>query len=113
MIDARQSRVEMREVTDGLWIWRLEHPHRKPGQGWDPIVASTYVESRGERLVLDPLAPPEQAKEFWERLDARPPTAAVVLKPDHVRDVEIFRVHDGMENRAAYVALLLQEHGRG
>src|SRR2546429_8386539 len=28
--------------------------------------------------------------EFWKRLDARPPTAVVVLKPDHVRDVDLF-----------------------
>jgi glyoxylase-like metal-dependent hydrolase (beta-lactamase superfamily II) len=26
----------------------------------------------------------------WKRLDARPPTAIVVLKPDHVRDVDVF-----------------------
>jgi glyoxylase-like metal-dependent hydrolase (beta-lactamase superfamily II) len=26
----------------------------------------------------------------WKQLDARPPTAAVVLKPDHVRDVDVF-----------------------
>src|SRR5256884_1685120 len=28
--------------------------------------------------------------EFWKRLDARPPTLVVVLKPDHVRDVDLF-----------------------
>jgi glyoxylase-like metal-dependent hydrolase (beta-lactamase superfamily II) len=28
--------------------------------------------------------------EVWARLDARPPTAVVVLKPDHVRDVDLF-----------------------
>jgi hypothetical protein len=33
-------------------------------------------------LVLDPLAPPNAPDELWARLDARPPTAAVVLKPD-------------------------------
>ena len=39
--------------------------------------------------MLDPLAPPE-GSEAWERLDAKPPTLAVVLKPDHVRDVDLF-----------------------
>ena len=34
----RQRPVEIRDVAPGLWIWRLEHPHWKPGQGWDPIV---------------------------------------------------------------------------
>ena len=40
--------------------------------------------------MLDPLAPPADADELWERLDGRPPTLAVVLKPDHVRDVDAF-----------------------
>jgi glyoxylase-like metal-dependent hydrolase (beta-lactamase superfamily II) len=44
----------------------------------------------GERLLLDPLAPAADAPELWERLDAQPPTAVVVLKPDHVRDVDLF-----------------------
>jgi hypothetical protein len=53
-------------------------------------VTSTCVESGGETLVLDPLAPPVDAAAVWERLDARPPTAIVVLKPDHVRHVDLF-----------------------
>jgi glyoxylase-like metal-dependent hydrolase (beta-lactamase superfamily II) len=53
-------------------------------------VASTCVESGGEVALLDPLAPPGDAEEIWARLDARPPTMVVVLKPDHVRDVDLF-----------------------
>jgi len=90
MKNDRQMPVEVRDVATGLWIWRLEHPHWKPGQGWEPLVACTCVESRGETLVLDPLAPSAHAAEVWKRLDARPPTAVVVLKPDHVRDVDLF-----------------------
>lgn len=86
----RPGKVEVREVAAGLWIWRAEHPHWMPGQGWEPLAASTYVESGSERLILDPLAPPAHAADVWGRLDARPPTAAVVLKPDHVRDVDLF-----------------------
>src|SRR5437867_11688979 len=89
MKPAPQPQVELRDVASGLWIWRLEHPHWRPGQGWEPIVASTCVESGGDTLVLDPLAPPENATEDCKRLDARPPTAVVVLKPDHVRDVDL------------------------
>ncbi|HEV8357036.1 MAG TPA: MBL fold metallo-hydrolase [Gemmatimonadales bacterium] len=85
-----QVQVELLDVAPGLWIWRLEHPHWRPGVGWDPVVTSTCVESGGETLVLDPLAPPDDAAEVWERLDARRPTAIVVLKPDHVRDVDRF-----------------------
>ena len=82
--------AEIRDVALGLWIWRVEHPDWAPGVGWDPPVTSTYVESGGEFALLDPLAPPEDATEIWERLDARPPTLVVVLKPDHVRDVDLF-----------------------
>ena len=82
--------VEIKDVAAGLWIWRLEHPAWKPGQGWEPLVASTCVESRGETLLLDPLAPHADATEVWERLEAHPPTAVVILKPDHVRHVDLF-----------------------
>lgn len=78
------------EVTDGLWLWRIPHPEWEPGPGGDRWVTSTFVESRGERAVLDPLAPPENAIEIWDRLDSEPPTIAVVLKPDHVRSVDQF-----------------------
>jgi glyoxylase-like metal-dependent hydrolase (beta-lactamase superfamily II) len=84
------SHVELRDVALGLWIWRVEHPHWKPGQGWEPIVTSTCVESQGETLLLDPLAPPPDADELWKRLDARPPTGVAILKPDHVRDLDLF-----------------------
>jgi hypothetical protein len=81
---------ELQDVAPGLWIWRLAHPDWRPGLDWEPLVTSTCVESGGEVAVLDPLAPPEDATEVWERLDERPPTLAVVLKPDHVRDVDVF-----------------------
>jgi hypothetical protein len=48
------------------------------------------VASGGEVAVLDPLAPHGDELEIWRRLDAQPPTLAVVLKPDHVRDVDLF-----------------------
>jgi glyoxylase-like metal-dependent hydrolase (beta-lactamase superfamily II) len=82
--------VEVHDVAPGLWLWRVEHPAWQPDVEWEPLVASTFVESGGERLVLDPLAPPDDASEVWERLDASPPTVVVVLKPDHVRDVDLF-----------------------
>jgi hypothetical protein len=82
--------VEIRDVAPGLWIWRQDHPSWNPHRGWPPLVTSTCVESRGEIALLDPLAPPEEAIDVWERFDARPPTVVVVLKPDHVRDVDLF-----------------------
>jgi glyoxylase-like metal-dependent hydrolase (beta-lactamase superfamily II) len=80
---------EVRDVAAGLWIWRLEHPDWTPESGWDPPVTSACVQSGGEVALLDPLAPPEES-EAWRRLDANPPTLVVILKPDHVRDVDLF-----------------------
>jgi hypothetical protein len=83
------ARVEVRDVPPGLWLWRVEHPTWQPGTAWEPLVASTVVESGGETLLLDPLVPPDES-EVWGRLEARPPTVVVVLKPDHVRDGDLF-----------------------
>jgi hypothetical protein len=81
---------EARDVSTGLWIWRVEHPDWRPELDWGPHVNSTCVTSAGEVALLDPIAPPQDAKEIWDRLDAAPPTVVVVLKPDHVRDVDLF-----------------------
>jgi len=88
MHDSRKTTIV--DVAPGLWLWRLEHPRWRPGLGWDPIVTSTCVTSGGETLVIDPLAPDEEATEVWARIDRRRPTAAVALKPDHVRDIDTF-----------------------
>ncbi len=77
------------DVAAGLWIWRLSYPDWHADAGWPEVVTSTCVESGGEVAVLDALAPPE-GSEVWQRLEAKPPTMAVVLKPDHVRDVDLF-----------------------
>jgi glyoxylase-like metal-dependent hydrolase (beta-lactamase superfamily II) len=82
--------AEVNDVAPGLWIWRVAHPAWAPELEWPETVTSTCVESRGEVALLDPLAPPEDATEVWERLDAEPPTMVVILKPDHVRDVDLF-----------------------
>ena len=82
--------TELRDVAPGLWLWRVEHPDWSPGAGWGPLVTSTCLECGGETVFVDPLAPPPSATEIWARIDARPPTTVVVLKPDHVRDVDLF-----------------------
>jgi glyoxylase-like metal-dependent hydrolase (beta-lactamase superfamily II) len=78
------------DVAPGLWLWRLPYPDWRPRPDWGPEVASTCLECGGEVVLVDPLAPPDAADEVWTRLDARPPTIVVVLKPDHVRDVDAF-----------------------
>jgi glyoxylase-like metal-dependent hydrolase (beta-lactamase superfamily II) len=82
--------VEMRDLAPGLWLWRQPHPDWVEGSDWEPQVASFAVESRGAAVLLDPLAPPPGARDLWARIDAFAPDAIVVLKPDHVRDVDLF-----------------------
>jgi hypothetical protein len=93
---------EVRDVAPGLWIWRLDHPDWKPGLAWERRVTCTCVESGGEVAVLDGLLPPE-GSEARARLDARPPTLAVVLKPDHVRDVDRFVERYGARGYGPYL----------
>jgi glyoxylase-like metal-dependent hydrolase (beta-lactamase superfamily II) len=82
--------VEVRDVAPGLWLWRQPHPDWREGNDWEPEVSSVAVESRGVSVVLDPLAPPPSAREAWDRLEDLRPRNVVVLKPDHVRDVDLF-----------------------
>jgi glyoxylase-like metal-dependent hydrolase (beta-lactamase superfamily II) len=82
--------TEIRDVAPGLWVWTRRHPGWTPDSDFDGPVTSTCVAAGGEVVVLDALAPDPDAVEAWSRLDAAPPTVAVVLKPDHVRDVDLF-----------------------
>jgi hypothetical protein len=82
--------VEVRDVADGLWLWRQPHPDWSEGSDWEREVASFAVESGGVAYLLDPLAPPPRERAVWDRIDARPPDGVVILKPDHVRDVDLF-----------------------
>ncbi|MGD2061402.1 MAG: MBL fold metallo-hydrolase [Acidimicrobiia bacterium] len=77
------------DIEPGLWIWRIDHPTWASETGGDRVVTSVCVEQGGEIAVVDALAPPPGTG-IWERLEARPPTMAVVLKPDHVRSVDLF-----------------------
>jgi hypothetical protein len=81
--------TEIHDIADGLWLWRREHPEWTPRSDWDRLVTSFCVTSGGETLVIDPLDPADAA--VWERLDALRPAGAVYLKPDHLRDVAVFR----------------------
>ena len=85
-----QMAQEIRDVAPGLWVWRVDYPDWHPGAGWPRTVTSTCIVAEGEVAVIDPIRPAADASEVWDRLDSRPPTIAVILKPDHVRDVDLF-----------------------
>jgi hypothetical protein len=83
--------VEVRDVAPGLWLWRQPHWEWQEGDDWEAEVSSFVVESGNEVVLLDPLAPPpDEGAEVYRRLDAKRPTRVVVVKPDHVRDVDVF-----------------------
>jgi hypothetical protein len=82
--------VEILDVVDGLWLWRQPHPDWNGQSDWEPLVTTVAVASGAARVLLDPLAPPPRERELWDRIDAFAPDTAVVLKPDHVRDVDLF-----------------------
>ena len=77
-------------MVDGLWLWRQPHPDWDGQSDWEPLVTSVAVRSGGARVLLDPLAPPPRERAVWDRIDAFAPDTAVILKPDHVRDVDLF-----------------------
>jgi hypothetical protein len=66
--------VEVRDVTEGLWLWRQPHPEWREGLDWGPVVSSFVVESGGEVVLLDPLASRPSAQDVWSRLGRTPPT---------------------------------------
>lgn len=83
--------VEVRDVAPGLWLWQQRHWEWREGDDWEPEVSSFVVESRGEVVLVDPLAPPPIAgAEVYERLEKKKPTRIVIVKPDHVRDLDQF-----------------------
>ena len=53
---------------------------------WQEVVTCVCIDAGGERWLLDPLLPPDDATDFWKRLAERPPTAVAILTPDHLRE---------------------------
>ncbi len=82
--------AQIRDIAPGLWVWSRPHPGWTPGSDFDGPVTSTCVASGGEVVLLDALAPEPDDAQAWARLDGAPPAVVVVLKPDHVRDVDLF-----------------------
>src|SRR5258708_3826203 len=85
MTERMLPNVEVIDLAPGLWIWRLEHPAWNPDVDWQQVVTCVCVDAGTEGWLLDPLLPPDEATEVWDRLAQRPPTAVAVLSPDHMR----------------------------
>jgi len=83
MSQRTEPNVEVIDLAPGLWIWRLEHPGWYEHCDWPPVVTSAFVDAGDERWLLDPLLPPADATQVWDRFAERPPTAVALLIPDH------------------------------
>ncbi len=86
MVKRSAPNVRVVDLAPGLWIWRLEHPHWSDGHDWPEVVTSVCVDAGDERWVLDPLLPPEDATQVWDRFADRAPTAVAILIGDHLRE---------------------------
>jgi Ankyrin repeat len=83
MSEGAKPNIEVIDLAPGLWIWRLEHPGWNEHCDWQEVVTSTCVDAGDERWLLDPLLPPSDTGQVWDRLSERPPTAVALLIPDH------------------------------
>jgi hypothetical protein len=75
MTERMLPNVEVIDLAPGLWIWRLEHPTWNPDVDWQLMVTCVCVDAGSELWLLDPLLPPDDATQVWDRLAQRPPTA--------------------------------------
>lgn len=78
------------DVAPGILVWQEDYVGWMPGNGWINPLNSTCVETDGETVIVDPIAPADHASEVWAQLDGHPPTVIAILKPEHVRDVDRF-----------------------
>ena len=63
--------VDVQTIADGLRRWTALHPDWTPKADWDEEVASFYVESEGDVVLVDPLVPDDDRdrKRFLDALD--------------------------------------------
>ena len=62
MIDSSDANLEVRDLQPGLWIWRIRHPGWTKDADWQPVVTSICADLGDQRLILDPLTPPLDAR---------------------------------------------------
>ncbi len=84
------EKVGIFDLEPGLWIWCARHPFWAPGDDYPQVVVSTFAESGGEKVLIDPLAPSLDSIDIWTRLDRSPPSMIIATMPDHIRDLDLF-----------------------
>ena len=78
----------MELIAEGIWRWTARHPEWHPG-AWGAEVACFALRDGGRTIVIDPLAPEDDAG-FWDRLDAvvSGPVTCLITIGYHLRSAE-------------------------
>ena len=84
------NKIGIIDLEPGLWIWCARHPFWKQGDDYQQVVVSTFAESGGEKVLIDPLAPSLDCIDIWSRLDKSSPSMIIATMPDHIRDIDLF-----------------------
>lgn len=99
--------MRVMELRPHLWRWTAPHPdwrpeHARDGQGWEREVASAAIVRDDEFVLLDPLAPADEAdsEEFWRAVDRdvkhHGPPHVVLTAPWHRRSTDdVWARYDG------------------
>jgi hypothetical protein len=83
--------VEFHEVAPGLRYWLAPHPDWRPGNDWPEDVLSVEYQSSEALVLIDPLVPPGQEGQFWERAQRLGlPVRVLLTAPWHRRDAALF-----------------------
>jgi hypothetical protein len=105
--------VEVIDLAPGLWIWRLEHPAWNEHCDWQEVVTCVCVDAEDERWLLDPLLPPYDATQVWDRLGERPPTAVALLIPDHSRPTYTQALDESGRSQMSSLDIVVERFGCG
>ncbi len=86
--------MELDQLRPGLWRWTTPHPDWRPDEEWDRDVGSVAVVSDDAFVLVDPLAPSDEAdrERFWRAVDDdvahHGPPHVVLTVPWHRRSTD-------------------------
>ena len=61
--------MKLDQLRPHLWRWTAPHPGWRPGDDWDQEVACAAIVRDEEFVLVDPLAPEDDAERFWRAVD--------------------------------------------
>jgi glyoxylase-like metal-dependent hydrolase (beta-lactamase superfamily II) len=102
--------MRVEQIAPGLWRWTGLHPDWTAEQGgaggWGQEVGSTYAETAGAIVLVDPLIPPEDRERFLAALDrdverAAEPVDVLLTTESHTRSAHELAGRYGGSVRAA------------